>query len=69
MKVKELIKDSATGRLVSGSTAGESPPTPTSSKIRNCTVSGKPNVEMPPGTLNYVLKQTGLKKYVNLCNM
>jgi len=26
------------------------------------TVAGKPNVDLPPGTLNSVLKQTGLKK-------
>jgi predicted RNA binding protein YcfA (HicA-like mRNA interferase family) len=26
------------------------------------TVAGKPNVEIPPGTLNNVLKQAGLKK-------
>jgi predicted RNA binding protein YcfA (HicA-like mRNA interferase family) len=26
------------------------------------TVSGKPNVDVPPGTLNSVLKQAGLKK-------
>jgi predicted RNA binding protein YcfA (HicA-like mRNA interferase family) len=26
------------------------------------TVAGKPNVDLPPGTLNSVLKQAGLKK-------
>jgi predicted RNA binding protein YcfA (HicA-like mRNA interferase family) len=26
------------------------------------TVAGKPNVDVPPGTLNSVLKQAGLKK-------
>jgi predicted RNA binding protein YcfA (HicA-like mRNA interferase family) len=26
------------------------------------TVAGKPNVDMPPGTLNNILKQAGLKK-------
>ena len=26
------------------------------------TVAGKPNVEVPPGTLNNILKQAGLKK-------
>ena len=26
------------------------------------TVAGKPNVEVPPGTLNSILKQAGLKK-------
>ena len=32
------------------------------SKFGTVTVSGKPNVEVPPGTLNSVLKQAGLKK-------
>jgi len=31
-------------------------------KSGTVTVSGKPNVEMPPGTLNNALKQAGLKK-------
>ncbi|MEM8639633.1 MAG: type II toxin-antitoxin system HicA family toxin [Cyanobacteria bacterium P01_G01_bin.54] len=30
-------------------------------KPGNVTVSGKPSLEMPPGTLNSVLKQAGLK--------
>ncbi|MGA8515977.1 MAG: type II toxin-antitoxin system HicA family toxin [Burkholderiaceae bacterium] len=33
-----------------------------SSKSGTVTVSGKPSVEVPPGTLNSVLKQAGLKK-------
>ena len=32
------------------------------SKPGTVTVSGKPSVEVPPGTLNNVLKQAGLKK-------
>ena len=31
-------------------------------KTGTVTVSGKPSVEVPPGTLNSVLKQAGLKK-------
>ncbi|MBK1736096.1 hypothetical protein CKO15_12610 [Halorhodospira abdelmalekii] len=31
-------------------------------KSGTVTVSGKPNVDMPPGTLNNALKQAGLKK-------
>jgi len=31
-------------------------------KVGTVTVSGKPSVEVPPGTLNSVLKQAGLKK-------
>jgi predicted RNA binding protein YcfA (HicA-like mRNA interferase family) len=32
------------------------------SKKGTVTVAGKPNVEIPPGTLNNILKQAGLKK-------
>ena len=32
------------------------------SKAGTVTVSGKPSVDVPPGTLNSVLKQAGLKK-------
>ena len=32
------------------------------SKSGTVAVSGKPSVEVPPGTLNSVLKQAGLKK-------
>jgi len=32
------------------------------SKAGTVTVAGKPSVEVPPGTLNSVLKQAGLKK-------
>ena len=32
------------------------------SKTGTVTVAGKPSVEMPPGTLNSILKQAGLKK-------
>ena len=32
------------------------------SKVGTVTVSGKPSVDVPPGTLNSVLKQAGLKK-------
>ena len=32
------------------------------SKAGTVTVAGKPSVEVPPGTLNSILKQAGLKK-------
>ncbi|MFO1288064.1 MAG: type II toxin-antitoxin system HicA family toxin [Rubrivivax sp.] len=32
------------------------------SKLGTVTVAGKPSVDVPPGTLNSVLKQAGLKK-------
>ena len=31
-------------------------------KAGTVTVAGKPNVDIPPGTLNNILKQAGLKK-------
>ena len=31
-------------------------------KLGRVTVSGKPNDDLPPGTLNSILKQAGLKK-------
>jgi predicted RNA binding protein YcfA (HicA-like mRNA interferase family) len=31
-------------------------------KVGTVTVAGKPSVEIPPGTLNSILKQAGLKK-------
>jgi predicted RNA binding protein YcfA (HicA-like mRNA interferase family) len=32
------------------------------SKKGTVTVAGKPNVDIPPGTLNNILKQAGFKK-------
>ena len=32
------------------------------SKAATVTVAGKPSVDVPPGTLNNILKQSGLKK-------
>lgn len=32
------------------------------SKAGTVTVAGKPSVEVPPGTLNSILKQAGMKK-------
>jgi predicted RNA binding protein YcfA (HicA-like mRNA interferase family) len=32
------------------------------SKTGTVTVAGKPNVDIPPGTLNSILKQAGLKQ-------
>ena len=39
------------------------------SKSGTVTVSGKPSVDVPPGTLNSVLKQAGLKNKVVQCNI
>lgn len=35
---------------------------PQASKPGTVTVAGKPSIEVPPGTLNSILKQAGLKK-------
>ena len=38
------------------------------SKIGTVTVAGKPSVEIPPGTLNSILKQAGLKEMSYSCS-
>jgi len=62
MKVKELIKliegDGWAQVRIRGSHRQFRHP----NKPGIVTVSGKPNVDVPPGTLNSVLKQAGLKK-------
>jgi len=61
MKVKELIKrlesDGWIRTRMKGSHRQYKHPT----KNGTLTVSGKPNVDIPPGTLNNALKQAGLK--------
>jgi predicted RNA binding protein YcfA (HicA-like mRNA interferase family) len=62
MKVRELIKlieeDGWTQVRMRGSHKQFRHP----DKPGLVTVSGKPNVDVPPGTLNSVLKQAGLKE-------
>lgn len=62
MKVKELIKileaDGWSQARQQGSHRQFKHPV----KSGTVTVAGKPNVEVPPGTLNSALKQAGLKK-------
>ncbi len=62
MKVKDLIKlienDGWSLVRTKGSHRQFHHPT----KSGTVTVSGKPNIEVPPGTLNSVLRQSGLKK-------
>jgi len=59
MKVKELIKflesDDWVQARMKGSHRQYKHP------YKTGTVSGKPNADIPPGTLNNVLKQAGLK--------
>lgn len=62
MKVKEVLKlleqDGWSQVRQRGSHRQFKHPT----KRGTVTVSGKPNVDVPPGTLNSVLKQAGLKE-------
>ncbi len=62
MKVKELIKilEADGWRLVRQRGSHRQFKHPV--KSGTVTVAGKPNVDIPPGTLNNALKQAGLKK-------
>lgn len=61
MKVKEIIKllEKEGWRLAR--TKGSHRHFKHSSKVGTVTVSGKESVDIPPGTLNSILKQAGLK--------
>ncbi|MES1945415.1 hypothetical protein PC39_14907 [Salinisphaera sp. PC39] len=61
MKVKELIKLIEADGWVQVRQRGSHRQFKHSEKPGTVTVSGKPNVDMPPGTLNNALKQAGLK--------
>ena len=62
MKVKEVIKlleqDGWSQVRQRGSHRQFKHPT----KVGTVTISGQPNIDLPPGTLNSVLKQAGLKE-------
>jgi predicted RNA binding protein YcfA (HicA-like mRNA interferase family) len=62
VKVKELIKLLEDDGWVQARMRGSHRQFKHSSKRGTVTVSGKPNVDIPPGTLNNALKQAGLKK-------
>ena len=62
MKVKDLIKVLEEDGWFLAKTRGSHRQFKHPSKIGKVTVAGKPSVEVPPGTLNAVLKQAGLKK-------
>ena len=62
MKVKELIKRIEADGWVQTRHRGSHRQFRHPTKPGTVTVSGKPNIDVPPGTLNDVLKQTGLKK-------
>ncbi len=62
MKVRDLIKVLEKDGWFLVKTKGSHRQFKHPSKSSKVTVAGKPSVEIPPGTLNAVLKQAGLKK-------
>ncbi|MFP4207440.1 MAG: type II toxin-antitoxin system HicA family toxin [Wenzhouxiangella sp.] len=62
MKVKELIKILKRDGWYQARQRGSHRQFRHPVKSGTVTVSGKPNVDMPPGTMNNALKQAGLKK-------
>lgn len=62
MKVKELIKILEQDGWYQARQRGSHRQFRHPVKLGIVTVAGKPNVDMPLGTLNNVLKQAGLKK-------
>jgi len=61
MKVKELIKLLESDGWVQARMKGSHRQYKHPMKNGTVTVSGKPSVDIPPGTLNNALKQAGLK--------
>lgn len=62
MKVKDLITRIEVDGWVQARQRGSHRQFKHPTKPGTVTVSGKPNIDVPPGTLNNVLKQAGLKK-------
>jgi predicted RNA binding protein YcfA (HicA-like mRNA interferase family) len=62
VKVKELVKMLEDDGWSLDRTKGSHRQFKHSEKPGTVTVAGKPSVEVPPGTLNAILKQSGLKK-------
>ena len=62
MKVRELIKTLEHDGWYLVRTKGSHRQFKHPAKRGKVTVAGKPGVEVPPGTLNAVLKQAGLKE-------
>ena len=61
MKVKEVIKLLEDDGWYLARTKGSHRQFKHPTKSGTVTVSGKPSVDVPPGTLNSILKQAGLK--------
>lgn len=62
MKVKDLIKALEADGWSLDRTRGSHRQFKHSSKSGTVTVTGKSSVDIPPGTLNAILKQSGLKQ-------
>lgn len=62
MKVRELIKLLEGDGWYQARMKGSHRQFKHGTKAGTVTVAGKPNVDIPPGTLNNILKQAGLKK-------
>jgi predicted RNA binding protein YcfA (HicA-like mRNA interferase family) len=62
MKVRELIKQLEEDGWRQARMRGSHRQFKHAVKAGTVTVSGKPNVDIPPGTLNSILKQAGLKQ-------
>ena len=61
MKVREVVKLLEADGWYLARTRGSHRQYKHPTKAGTVTVSGKPNVDVPPGTLNSILKQAGLK--------
>ncbi|HEV7373712.1 MAG TPA: type II toxin-antitoxin system HicA family toxin [Pyrinomonadaceae bacterium] len=61
MKVKEAIRLLEEDGWYLARTKGSHRQFKHPSKPGTVTVSGKPNIDVPPGTMNSILKQAGLK--------
>ena len=62
MKVRDLLKLLSKDGWVLVATEGSHRQYKHPTKPGRVTVAGKPNDDLPPGTLNSILKQAGLKK-------
>ena len=61
MKVREVVKLLEADGWYPAGTRGSHRQYKHPTRAGTVTVSGKPNVDVPPGTLNSILKQAGLK--------
>ncbi|NOT57225.1 MAG: type II toxin-antitoxin system HicA family toxin [Deltaproteobacteria bacterium] len=62
MKVRKLLKMISTDGWYLVRTRGDHRQFHHPTKLGTVTVAGKPGVDIPPGTLNSILKQAGLKE-------